>query len=328
MKYIVQYAAMLGAAATVAATLSGCGTTAHSNNHQTAVATSQSSQTQKTGFPVTLTDDAGKKVTVSALPKHIVSTTEGTDEILVSLVPKSRISLVTNLSSDPTYSDVVNQVKGIPQMSQVDAEKVLSVQPDLVLMASYVNAGVISQVRNAGVPVYEFNDFTSVDSIEHNIRVVGQLVGASAKADKLVQNMNENMQKIEQAVKGQKKPKVLDYSSYGYAEGRNTTFNDVITVAGGINAAASLNGTQKISDEEIVKMNPDVIIDSEEDQAFLKKLASDKALQSVSAIRNHRLYAVPDADLSSVSQYVVKGMVDVAKDIHPNVKLPDIQVMK
>ncbi|WP_067622467.1 ABC transporter substrate-binding protein [Alicyclobacillus acidiphilus] len=282
----------------------------------------------KPAFPITLTDDAGTKVTVDKQPMHIVSGTEGTDEIVASLVPKSRIALVTNLSSNPEFSDAAALVKGIPQWTGDDPEKALSVHPDLVLIASYAPAKVITQVRDAGVPVYEFNDFTSVTSIEHNIGVVGELVGERAKASAIVRNMNQNIHRIETAVAKQKRPTVLDYSSYGYAAGKETTVNDVIRMAGGTNVAANLNGWAKITDEEIVKMNPDVIIDSSDDAAFAKKLESDPGLQSVSAIKNHRVYLINSADLSSVSQYVVKAVYDVAKVIHPNVSIPKVQVMQ
>lgn len=303
-----------------------CGT---STSHTT----TNSNQTNQTGpqttkFPITVTDDTGAKVTINTKPVHIASGTEGTDEILTSLVPKSHIALVTSLSSNPTYSNVVTQVKGIPQMTQADAEKIISVKPDLVFLASYVKPGVVKQVQNAGIPVYEFNDFNSVTDIEKNIKVIGRLVGETTKAQALVNNMQNNIQKVRTAVKGESQPTVLDYGSFGYAGGKNTTSNDIIQLAGGKNAAASLNGWAKISDEELVKLNPDVIIDSASDKAFLDKLAKEPALQSVSAIKHHRLYAIPDADLTSVSQYVVKGIVDVARDIHPNVKLPNIQILQ
>ncbi|WAH38711.1 ABC transporter substrate-binding protein [Alicyclobacillus dauci] len=326
MKRSSQFATVLACALALSVLVTACGSPSSQNSAGNE--TNTTGQAAKATFPVTLTDDAGKQVTVKSMPQHIASGTEGTDEILVSLIPTSKISLVTNLSSDPTYSNVVNQVKGIPQMSNADAEKILSVHPDLVLLASYVKPGIVDQIRNSGVPVYEFNDFTSVDSIEKNIKVVGQLVGATDKANALVNNINSNIKQIQSAVSGDGSPSVLDYSSYGFAGGKNTTVNDIIQDAGGTNAAANLDGWQKISDEEIVKMNPDVIIDSEADKAFLTKLAQRPDLQSVTAIRKHQMYAIPDADLSSVSQYIVKGMVDLAKDIHPKSSIPNLQVMQ
>ncbi|TDY47964.1 iron complex transport system substrate-binding protein [Alicyclobacillus sacchari] len=319
--------AVWSAALAVVAALTGCGAATGGSGATQNAPSHTEAASSTAAFPITLTDDTGTKVTIQKEPMHIVSGTEGTDEILVSLVPKSRISLVTNLSSDATYSDVTSLVKGIHQWSGEDAEQALAVNPDLVLMASYAPQKVVSQIRSAGVPVYEFNDFTSVAMIEHNIAVIGKLVGEPQKAKAIVNNMNHNIANIEHAVAAYGRPTVLDYSSYGYAAGQGTTVNDIIRMAGGTNAAAGLNGWAKITDEEIVKLNPSVIIDSSDDAAFLKKLASDPALQSVAAVREHHLYAIDSADLSSVSQYVVKGVYDVAKVIHPNAHVPAVQVL-
>jgi iron complex transport system substrate-binding protein len=297
--------------------ITGCGANTSSSSNQ-ATATNAS---QQTAFPVTLKDDTGHTVTVSKRPERIASTTEGTDEILSALVPKKDIVLVTTFSSDPSYSNITSFVKGIPAIQQANAEQILAAKPDLVLTASYTNQGVINQIEQAHIPVYEFNDFNSISDIERNIEVIGRLVGNEAGAQNLVHSMQEKIQAVEKAVKDEKKLKVLDYSSFGYAAGTSTTVNDIIVDAGGINAAAQLQGWQKITDEEIVKLNPDVIIDADDDKGFVQKILSDPKLQTVSAVKNHRVYLVKGADLSSVSQYITQGVWDVAKLLYPTAQI-------
>lgn len=133
--------------------------------------------------------------------------------------------------------------------------------------------------------------------------------------------MESKINTISNAVKDKKKLQVLDYSSYGYAAGDNTTVNQMIEMAGGINAAKGLNGWQKISEEEIVKLNPDVIIVAESDKGFEKKVLSNSALQNVNAVKNKQVFAINGADLSSVSQYIINGVSDVAHVLYPDVKL-------
>ncbi len=300
----------------------GAGESANSTGGNASVNVTSSPQNHATApFPVTLKDDAGHMVTISKQPQRIASTTEGTDEILTALVPKSRIVLVTSYADEPQYSNVTSLVKGIPTISSANAEQVIAAKPDLVLMASYTNQGVVRQIEQAGIPSYEFNDFTSIPEIEHNIKVVGKLVGSEQKATKLVQQMQTAIGAVQNAVKGQKKVTVLDYSSYGYVAGAATTVNNIIVDAGGINAAAKLNGWQEVSNEEIVKMNPQVIIDANDDKGFIQKILSNPALQDVAAVKDHRVYAINSADLTSVSQYVTRGVQDVAKVLYPNAKI-------
>jgi iron complex transport system substrate-binding protein len=273
-------------------------------------------------YPLHVTDEAGHSVTISKKPDRIASGTEGTDEILSALVPKQDLVLVTSASANSNFSNITTYVKGLPQMSSANAEQIIASKPDVVFLASYTKPGVVNQVQQAGIATYELNDFNSISDIKKNIEVLGQLVGEEDKAKAVVASMNRQLQGVLMAVKGHHKLRVLDYSSYGYAAGRHTTVNDIIFDAGGINAAKSLNGWQAVTDEEIVKLNPDVIIDSSDDASFLTKMQKNPAFQNVAAIQNHRLYAINGADLSSVSQYITRGVADVAKLLYPKAKLP------
>ena len=276
----------------------------------------------RTVYPLTRIDQAGHKVILRKRPVHIASTTEGTDEILAALVPKREVAMVTSYASQPGYSNVVRWAKGIPALQTANAEAVIAVHPDLVLAASYTTAGVVRQIEQTGIPVYEFTDFNSIPGIEKNIRTVGELVDRTRKANQIVSRMNRMLRSIKNAVKSEKKMTVLDYSSYGYVAGNSTTVNDVIVDAGGINAAAAVHGWQEVTPEEIVKMNPQVIIDANTDRGFLKRMMHNPKLQTVSAVKHHRVYLVNGADLSSVSEYVVNGVRDVAHVLYPSLRFP------
>jgi len=307
------------AAATVA--LAGCGTQSTGNNQTANSATGKVGSTGVT-YPLHVTDQTGHNLTIKQRPTKVASATEGTDEILSALVPKKDVVLVTTTATQPAYSNVVQWAKGIPSIAQANAEQIIAAKPDIALAASYTKAGVVNQVEQAGIPVYEFTDFNSISGIESNIKIVGKLVDEEQKADNLVSTMQSQIAAIAKAVAGQQKFSVLDTSSYGYAAGSNTTVNDIIVDAGGTNVAAKLNGWAKISDEEIVQMNPEVIIDANTDSGFVKQMLADPKLQTVSAIKNHRVYVLNSADLTSVSQYVVKGVSDLAHTLYPSVKLP------
>lgn len=307
--------------------LAGCGAGAGTNSPGNTANSAGSGKNGATGqssvsYPLTVKDQAGHTVTISKQPVHIASTTEGTDEILTGLVPKKDIALVTAQASQPDYSNVASLVKGIPSISSVSAEQVIAVHPDLVLMASYNTQGVVQQIEQAGSPVYEFANFNSVAEIEQNIKVLGKLVNEPAKASQMVRMVQQKIAAVQKAVAGQPKPTVLDYGSYGYAAGSGTTIQDIITDAGGVNAAVGLHGWSAITTEEVVKLNPDVIIDTTDDAAFKQKLLNNPALQSVKAIADHHVYILSGADLGSVSQYIYRAVEDVAKVLHPTANIP------
>jgi iron complex transport system substrate-binding protein len=302
--------------------VAGCGTNhtsqAPSQNGNSGVT---STPTANTAYPLKVTDQAGHTITIPKAPKHIASITLGTDEILSDLVPKENIAMVTSWATDPTQSNIVEFAKGIPQIADANAEQIIAVHPDLALMASYTKPEVVNQVNQAGIPTYEFTQFNSIQDVERNIKIIGQLVGNPAKAQQMVDAVEKRLQQIHDAIKGKPSYTVLDYSSYGFAAGADTSVNDLIVHAGGTNVASTLKGWQKITDEQIVKWNPDVIVFPQSEKGFDSQLLNNKALQSVKAIRNHRIYAIPDADLSSLSQYMTKGVEDLAKVLYPDLKL-------
>lgn len=313
---------LLTLAAVMAA--AGCGATGGANNTAQNASAGGASGGQATAvtFPLTVTDQAGHKVTIAKKPERIASGTLGTDEILSGLVPKNDIVLVTQYATDPTQSNIVSFAQGIPAMKDANAEAIIAQHPDLVLLATYTKPGVVQQVEQAGIPTYEFADFTSIKTIEQNIEVVGELVGEPQKAQQMVQDLEQKLSAIEAAVKDKSHPTVLNYSSYGYVAGSGTTVNDVIVDAGGVNAAGNLQGWQQVTPEQVVKMNPDVIIVAADDTGFKDKLLHDPKYQTINAVKNHRVYEIPAADLTSVSQYVYKGVEDVAHVLYPDVKLP------
>jgi iron complex transport system substrate-binding protein len=297
-------------------TATGCGTQATQHT------TTSSSANQTTTYPLKVTDGGDHKVTIAKQPKHIASVTVGTDEILSGLVPKKDIAMVTTLATDPTQSNIVSFAKGIPSIQTANAEQIIAVHPDLVLAASYTQAGVVNQLAQANIPTYEFASFNSEKDIENNIEEVGKLVNEQSKAKALVNQMTGQIVAIHKAVQRQKPVTILDDSSYGYVAGKGTTVNDMIVDAGAKNAAASMSSWAKITDEEVVKLNPDIIIYSSDDTGFGNKLLHNKSLQTVNAVKNHRVYAIKAADLGSTSQYFVNGVKDVAKVTYPSVHLP------
>lgn len=313
-----QKAWMTGTAAaiTVAAMMVGAGATA--SGPVSAQTTGTPGQANANKFPLTLRDQAGHTVTIPRRPVRIASGTEGTDEILADLVPKADVVLVTTNASDPTQSSVVSWAKGIPAMQQANAEQIIGVRPDIVLLASYTQAGVVNQIEQASIPVYEFANFNSIHDLEQNIQTVGRLVGASGKAAVIVRRMNQHLSAVAHSLKGVHKVTVLNYSSFGYVAGRGTTVNDEIVDAGGINAASQYDGWKAVTPEEVVKLNPDVIIDTTDDVKFANQLLHDPKFQTLNAIKNHRVYIIDPVHLMSVSQYIVRGVDDVARLLYPH----------
>lgn len=264
-------------------------------------------------FSVTVTDGLGNEVTLDARPMRIASATLGTDEILLDLVGPERLIAVTNLASDPTISNIADrpELEQIENQVEADPEQIIALEPDLVFVASFTDPAVIEQLQGAGVPVFVMGFFNSIDSIEQNILTIGELVGEPERAEEIVADMNATLDEVAAQVAEMEgePPTALYLSSGGWVAGSATTVDDIITRAGGVNAAADLVDWNQVSEETIIEMDPDVVILSPyvTDEEFV----DNPVFAGLSAVVNERVFVANDAHLSAVSQYVALGVEDV-----------------
>ncbi len=286
---------------------------------------------QEGTYPRTVTDAAGNKVTINAKPVRIVSATLATDEILLSLVDPSRIVAVTANALDPAQSNVVKVAEAIPNKIKVDPELLISLKPDLVFVGSFTDAGVVKQLRDAGLTVFLVGNFNSIKDIENNVTLLGQIVGEEDRAAQVVEAMEAKLKTVADALKTVEKPlTVVYYGPDGYSVGAGTTIDEVITRAGGVNIVTK-GGIKEpfpqLSDEFMVQQDPDVILlagFNSYSPGFVEKFYANPNFQTLKAVKNKRAVVVNDAHVASISQYIVEGVSDVAALLYPDLYKPEM----
>lgn len=286
---------------------------------------------QDSDFPRTLTDALGTEVTLDAPPQRIVSLSLGADEVLLPLVTPERFVAVTALSQDPGISNVAvlaNQVPNAIASSQ-DTEQIISLEPDLVIAASFTAPEVVQQLRDAGLTVFMTDYAVGFEAIRRNILLLGELVGEDDAAEAMVEQMDAEIAAIGDLVGGSEiPPRVLYLTPGNYTSGAESTIAEIIEAAGGIDvsADAGLGQFAAVSDEFIIEANPDVILLTgwtPYDPTFVDQFFDNPAFADLDAIQNNRVYVVHDAHLTAVSQYVVDGVKDVAAYLWPQ-NYPDL----
>ena len=258
-------------------------------------------------------------------PERIASLTLASDEILIEILEdKSRIAALTYLSSDSTVSNIADKVDGINKI-HASIEQVISLEPDIVIVASYTNPDFMKQLENSGTKTVYLKDFSSFDSIKKNIGIIGKAVCEVKNAGILAESIDKKLNELSSRIpSGRDPPGVLYYSDSGNTAGNGSLINDIIKKAGGVNLAskAGLDTYGKISLEYIIKVDPDIIILSSyspSDTDFTKKFMSRTALQEISAVKNERVAVIPAKHLISASQHTVNSVEDligVFKDLY------------
>lgn len=210
-------------------------------------------------FPVSETDVTGTEVTVDERPERIVALQPSDAQILWDIGAQDRVvGMPVN-----QYTSYLDDRSGKTDVSgEGVVEKVVGLQPDVVLAANVTDPGTVEALRRTGVTVYHFGRVTSLDGIGRNLETVGRLIGSCESAREGADEFRLAVARAEAAhANATDRPAVL-YAFFGYTTGTGTHIDDVIETAGGRNVAAEagLEGYQEISDEIVVDSDPEWIV--------------------------------------------------------------------
>lgn len=268
-------------------------------------------------FPRTLVDDIGQEISLPEPPQRIVSAALALDNILLFVTDPQRVVAVTRFAADPAYSYVSDRLQ--PHMTiidQLNAEQVLALDPDIVLIAVWNDPDTVHQLRDLGVKLYTFARFSTVQDALDNIARIGEITGDEERAQALIDEFHRRAQEVAARVSGRPRPAVLVWDDWGTTVGPGTSAHDIIEMAGGRNVAAEhgIVGWQTIDAEAVVRMNPDVII-TPYDPNFVARILSDPALATVKAVRDGRVYYVQH--LEALNHHFILAIEALARLLHP-----------
>lgn len=176
-------------------------------------------------------------------PERIVSTHLCTDEYVFRLVPRQRIAALSFLAADthPVVSTIAGKVKGIP-LIRGSAEEVLSLSPDLVVMYEGTNPRLRAHLVEMHIPFIELPWANSLAEIRAVTRKLGAAVGAPARAEALLDQMNRTLAQARARATAPPVP-TLVYEPNGYATAGGMT-DEILAAAGLSDIASSLGPTR------------------------------------------------------------------------------------
>ena len=250
--FVVAATVPFGAAAAPAADV-----TADAFTPQSLAATTQ----EDCSLPTTRTDATGTEVTVDESPERIVAVGGSTPQVFWELGQENRVvgmpvqSYTSYLNGSEEKTDVVNED------GAVDQEQVVALQPDLVVLANTYPNETAQSLRNAGLIVYKEEFPSSLDGIRSTVETYGRLTGECDAAEETVTEFDEAVERVEEAAGGEESPRVFFYF-FNFTAGSGTFTNELITTAGGTNAAAeaSIQGFRQVNLEIVAEQDPEVVV--------------------------------------------------------------------
>ncbi|MFW1676965.1 ABC transporter substrate-binding protein [Pontibacter sp. JAM-7] len=269
----------------------------------------QSSQLLGEQFPKQLLDPLGGSHVLPAPPSRIVSATLASDEMLAALGATQRVVGVTHLVDNPRLSNVPDVYPASVARVSGDIESILALQPDLVIVASYTRVETVRLLLGAGIPVLRLQAPLSLADLERNLTLLAHLTGHTETLAALV----AGWQTVVPVNSSQ--PRVLYYDLSGSSVGPGDLTHELIERAGGYNVLrdTGLQGVQRLSAEQAISLQPDVILLSGWDiQAKAdQQMYTNPAWQNVPAIKQRRVCVLQGAWRSSASHFRWQGFAQI-----------------
>lgn len=285
----------------------------------TGVATADSASTATSDhsvdceFPFSATDATETEVTVDEEPERIVTLNPSAAQTMWEIGGEAK---VVGVSQYAAYLDGADAKANVSASGQafVNVEKVIDLEPDLVLAPNTIPNETVSQLREAGLTVYKFPYQTSIDDIEEKTLLMGQLTGECEGAEETVAWMESELDTVERAVEGEERPDVL-YVFFGYTAGTGTFAHTVIETGGGNNVAADANisGYQQISQEVVVETNPEWIVLND----GATQIPQTEAYNSTTAVQKNQTVVLREEYISQPAPRIVHSIVKLAQTLHP-----------
>ena len=123
-------------------------------------------------------------------PERIICLTEETVETLYLLGEERRIVGVSGYAVRPAR--VRKEKPRVAAFITADVDKILALEPDLVLTFSDLQAGIVAALIRRNVAVHAFNQ-RDIEGILAMIRTLGALVGAQDKAEALARSLQARL---------------------------------------------------------------------------------------------------------------------------------------
>ena len=197
-------------------------------------------------------------------PQRIVSIVPAVTEMLFAIGAGPSVVAVSSFDTWPP------EVKGLARVGGLldpDIERVLRLQPDLVVVYGSTPE-VREQLERAGIATFSYV-MGGLDNLTGTVRSLGQAVGRAEEAERVALGLEARFDAIRARVAGRKRPRTL--LVFGREPGALRAIDasggvgflaDIVSLAGGENVlAGEKREAVRIGTETILAAAPEVVID-------------------------------------------------------------------
>lgn len=278
------------------------------------------------GYPLTLTDQAGRTVTLEDEPERIVSGYYISTSLLIALGAADKlVGIEAKADKRPIYALAAPELIALPNVGsakEFDLEGCAALDPDLVILPRKLQ-NAADTLAQLGIPVLLIDPEDRV-RVAEMVELVGDAVGAQDRAQELAAFTARETARLEDALRDADRPAVYlaGNSSLLSTAGGAMYQSDLIELAGGENVAAGITDAYwaNIDYEQLLVWDPDVIVLASDAAYTVDDVLEDPNLSSCTAVENGAVYQMPnDAEAwDSPVPSGILGAVWLSSVLHPD----------
>ncbi len=273
---------------------------------------------------IVLVDGLGREITLAEPAQKVASLAPSNTEILFALGAGPQTVARDAFSDYPQEAQALADIGG--GFGEINAEVLLSAQPDLVLAAEINPIENITLLEDLGLKVFYLSNPLELEGLYENLRLVGTLVGRQIEAEALILNLRQRVADVESRVAGVDDRPLVFYEldatdpNAPWTSGPGTFIDLLLNKAGGTNLGSRLQDPWvQISVEALITENPDIILLGDYTLGGItpEDVRARPGWDTIAAVKNQRVYPFDDNLVSRPGPRMVDGLEALVKLIHP-----------
>ncbi|MFO8049667.1 MAG: helical backbone metal receptor [Desulfosudaceae bacterium] len=266
-----------------------------------------------TAYTAALADD---------LPQRVVSLGPIITETIYLLEAEDRLIANTSYCKVP---EAARHKTKVGTVIQFNVEKIVSLEPDLVLASPLARRQQLTLLEKMGIRVIQVENPETFDKMCQMMLDIGRLLGAEEKARAIVSRSRREAKLVRDRVTDLPRKKVFIQIGLKplHTAPENTFIHEYIQFSGGINVAAD-SVTGNYSREKVLEKNPDVILIAtmgSSQAGAQKEKHTWMNYPALTAVKNNQVHVLdPEIICSPTAVSFVQGLREIAGLIHPQIE--------
>ncbi len=276
-------------------------------------------------YPVTVTDQAGRTVTIAAEPERIVSGYYISTSLLIALHQQDKlVGIEAKADSRPIYRLSAPELLELPSVGsakEFDLEGCAALEPDLVILPLRLQDAA-GTLEDLGIPVLlvDPEDQALLDEARD---IIALAVNSEVRAWKLAEFTKGQQDWLADALSSTETPRVYLAGNADFLStaGGGMYQSDLIALAGGSNVAREIEDSYwaQIDYEQLLAWDPEYIILASGASYGCEDVINDPRLSACAAVAAGQVYQMPDKAEAWDSPVPggILGAVWLASVLHP-----------